>query len=279
MKQEEYQKFNKISTVEQLEKLVEFLRSDQGCPWDRKQTSRSLKPYLLEEVYELLEAIEANDPQRIRDELGDVLLHLCFQVALARQAGYFDLAEVVAAVRDKMIRRHPHVFGEAAFESHSDQLFAWEQIKKREKAGDEPGEPKPKTASVLDSLPSRLPPLLKSYRIQGRVSHYRFDWDKPEELFAKVEEELRELRRSFETEDKNAQEEELGDLLFTVVNLARQLGMHPKLALERTNSKFINRFRQLEEIIRRRGQVLGELSLEELDEIWEEVKKKERSTD
>ena len=276
---EQHRNFSEISTVEELEKLVEFLRSEQGCPWDRKQTRRSLKPYLLEEVYELLEAIEANDTQRIRNELGDVLMHLCFQISLARDAGEFDMTDVVAAIRDKMIRRHPHVFGEATFESHKDQLFAWEQIKKREKSQEVLDTPQSETGSVLDGLPGQLPPLLKSYRIQGRVSHYRFDWDKPEELFAKVEEELRELLKSFEARDQIAQEEEIGDLLFTIVNLARQLGVHPKLALDRTNSKFISRFKQLERIVHQRGQVLGELSLEELDEIWEEVKKKDVGTD
>ena len=275
---EKHRDFSRASTVEQLEKLVAFLRSDQGCPWDKKQTSRSLKPYLLEEVYELLEAIEADDPVRIRDELGDVLLHLCFQVSLAREAGKFDLAEVVAAVRDKMIRRHPHVFGEASFASHADQLFAWEQIKQQEKPAEDPEGDQPETSSVLDGLPGRLPPLLKSYRIQGRVSHYRFDWDNPQELFAKVKEELRELRKSLEDGDQDAQEEEIGDLLFTVVNLARQLGIHPKLALERTNHKFIDRFQRLERIIRGRKKVLGELTLEELDKVWEEVKKKDTGT-
>ncbi|MBN2287990.1 MAG: nucleoside triphosphate pyrophosphohydrolase [Candidatus Glassbacteria bacterium] len=270
--------FSKISTVEELEKLVEHLRSDRGCPWDRKQTARSLKPYLLEEVYELMEAIEADDPARLRDELGDVLLHLCFQVSLAREAGKLDLAGVVAAVRDKMIRRHPHVFGQAVFESHADQLFAWEQIKKREKSKGSAEAARPEEASVLDGLPGKLPPLSKSYRIQGRVSHYRFDWDNPGELFAKVEEELRELRSSLDAGDQDAQEEEVGDLLFTVVNLARLLGVHPRLALERTNSKFIHRFRQLERIVRERGLVLGELTLEELDNIWEEVKKTETGT-
>jgi len=276
---EQYQNFSEISTVEELEKLVEFLRSEQGCPWDRKQTSRSLKPYLLEEVYELLEAIEADDKPLVRNELGDVLMHLCFQISLARDAGQFVMADVVAAIRDKMIRRHPHVFGEATFENHKDQLFAWEQIKKQEKSQDVLDTRQSETGSVLDGLPGQLPPLLKSYRIQGRVSHYRFDWDKPEELFAKVEEELRELRKSLEDEDQNAQEEEIGDLLFTIVNLARQLGVHPKLALERTNSKFISRFKQLERIVQQRGQVLGELTLEELDEVWEEVKKKNLGTD
>jgi MazG family protein len=274
---EKHREFSDISTVEELIKLADFLRSEQGCPWDRKQTSRSLKPYLLEEVYELMEAIEADEQSRIRDELGDVLLHLCFQVSLARESGKFDMADVVAAIRDKMIRRHPHVFGEAKFASRADQLFAWEQIKKEEKSRDEENICNQEPTSVLDGLPGQLPPLSKSYRIQGRVSHYRFDWDKPQELFAKVEEELRELRHALDAGDQDAQEEEIGDLLFTIVNLARLLGVHPKLALERTNNKFIARFKKLEQILHQRELVLGELSLEELDKVWDEVKRGEKS--
>ncbi|MEA2063980.1 MAG: nucleoside triphosphate pyrophosphohydrolase [Gemmatimonadota bacterium] len=265
--------FSGISTVEQLAELVDHLRSDKGCPWDAKQTSRSLKPYMLEEVYELLEAIETGDPEAVRNELGDVLLHLCFQVCLGREAGTFDLADVVAAVRDKMIRRHPHVFGDATFESRKDQLFAWEQIKKQEKSGAGHGDQEDQ--SVLEGLPGNLPPLLKSYRIQGRVSHYRFDWEKPEEVFDKIEEEIAELKESIKSGDPAEIEQELGDLLFTVVNLSRLLGVHPKLALERTNSKFIRRFKHMEQLIRRRGQALGEMSLPELDEVWEEVKNSE----
>ena len=275
--QEKHQKFSDISTVEELIRLADFLRSEQGCPWDRKQTSRSLKPYLLEEVYELMEAIEADEQSRIRDELGDVLLHLCFQVSLARESGKFDMSDVVAAVRDKMIRRHPHVFGEAKFANQADQLFAWEQIKKREKSREDSDASNQEPTSVLDGLPGQLPPLSKSYRIQGRVSHYRFDWDKPQELFAKIEEEIRELRHALDSGDQDAQEDEIGDLLFTVVNLARLLGVHPKLALERTNNKFIARFQKLEQILHQKGLVLGELSLEELDQVWDEVKKDEKS--
>jgi len=270
-------KFSRITTVEELEKLVQFLRSPEGCPWDRKQSSRSLKPYFLEEVYELLEAIDGDSQVTLCEELGDVLMHLCFQVSLAREAGHFGMEDVVAAIRDKMLRRHPHVFGEATFESHKDLLFAWEQIKKGEKCPKEDIPDSAEEESVLDGLPKDLPSLLKSFRIQGRVSKYRFDWAEPLELFAKVDEELAELRRSIEKGDREATEEEIGDLLFTIVNLARLLGVHPQLALERTNRKFMRRFKELEKLIRQRGQVLGELALEELDVIWEEVKKNERA--
>ena len=263
--------FEKITTVEQLEELVGFLRSDQGCPWDRKQTARSLKPYFLEEFHELMEAIEAEDAGSLADELGDVLLHLCFQVSLAREAGKFGLEEVVARVRDKMIRRHPHVFGEARFANQKDQLFAWEQIKHNEKSEGAAAGPK----SVLDGLSAELPALLKAYRIQGRVSHYHFDWDHPEDLFGKIDEELVELRQAMQSGRSELIEEEIGDLLFTVVNLARLVQVHPQLALERTNRKFIRRFQALERTLAERGLELGRLTLEELDRIWDEVKREE----
>ena len=270
-------KFERITTVEELEQLVDFLRSPQGCSWDHEQTSRSLKPYFLEEFYELLEAIEHENPDSICEELGDVLLHICFQVSLARQAGHFELEDVVARVQDKMIRRHPHVFGDVEFTSRGDQLFAWEQIKHGEKAPEHNGtEPVP-GKSVLADLPKDLPALLRSYRLQGRVSKYHFDWSGPLEVFSKIEEELKELRTAIQKGRTEAIEEEIGDLLFSVVNLSRLLGVHPQLALERTNRKFTRRFKKLEQILRERGLCLGELSLEELDKVWDEVKNLEKS--
>ncbi|OGF99583.1 MAG: nucleoside triphosphate pyrophosphohydrolase [Candidatus Glassbacteria bacterium GWA2_58_10] len=267
--------FSAIDTVEQLTRLVDFLRSGEGCPWDREQSSRSLKPYFQEEFHELLEAIDSGRSAELREELGDVLLHLCFQVSLAREAGQFTLADVVAGVRDKMIRRHPHVFGGVEFASRQDQLFAWEQIKRDEKADNHGSEAADPQASILDGLPESLPPLLKSYRIQGRVSKYHFDWEKPDELFAKIEEELTELRSAMDSGRGEAVEEEIGDLLFTVVNLARLLKVHPQPALEGTNRKFSLRFRKLEQRLRQRGLKLGKLSLEELDQVWAEVKAEE----
>ncbi len=264
--------FGTITTVEKLVRLVDFLRSEQGCPWDRRQTSKSLQPYLLEELYELLDAIETGERSKLCDELGDVLLHLCFQVSLAREAGSFGMEEVVAAVRDKMIRRHPHVFGNEKFASREDQLFAWEQIKRREQQDN--GEPERK--SVLDSLPRALPALLRAFRIQGRVSKYHFDWDGPGELFGKLEEELGELREAMAAGGQEQIEEELGDVLFTVVNLGRQLDVHPHIALEKTNAKFIRRFKKMEKLLEQRGLELGKLTLEELDKFWDEVKSEER---
>lgn len=264
--------FEKITTTEQLVELVDYLRGPDGCPWDRRQTSRSLKPYLLEELYELLDAIEEGADGRLIDELGDVVLHLCFQVSLAGEAGKFTLEDVIAGIRDKMIRRHPHVFGDEKFASRKDQLFAWEQIKQREKQNDDADE----TESVLDGLPRSLPALLRAYRIQGRVSKYHFDWDGPGELFGKLYEEIGELKEALASGDTAAVEEEIGDLLFTVVNLSRQMEVHPHDALERTNEKFIRRFKAMEALLDERGKKLGELNLRELDEFWDEVKEAER---
>lgn len=274
LNRERHEEFNRAITAEELLELVTFLRSPEGCPWDREQSPRSLAPYFLEEAYELVEAIESGDSSKLRDELGDVLLHLLFQVSLAREAGRFDLPAVVAAIRDKMLRRHPHVFGEAEFADRRDQLFAWEQIKHREKQAR--GQAGQEQDSVLSGLPGALPALLKAYRIQGRVSRYHFDWDSPREMFAKLEEELAELRAALEQGDPAGMEEELGDLLFSVVNLARLLEVHPQQALERSNRKFVRRFQELERRVRARGDKLGELTLAELDLIWDQVKRDER---
>ena len=268
--------FENISTVEELIKLVDFLRSREGCAWDHEQTSRSLKPYFLEEFYELLEAIEHENHGSICEELGDVLLHICFQISIASQSGHFGMKEVIARVRDKMIRRHPHVFGNTEFSSREDQLFAWEQIKRNEKTAMHNGTEPVQAKSVLDGLPKDLPALLRSYRIQGRVSKYHFDWSDPAEVFDKLEEELNELRGAIMEGGTEAVEEEIGDLLFSAVNLARLLKIHPQLALERTNRKFTRRFKEMEKILKERGQVLGKLTLKELDEVWDEVKKEER---
>lgn len=266
--------FSKITTVEELKQLVAHLRSPGGCPWDAEQTSRSLKPYLLEEVHELLDAVENGNPEALREELGDVLMHVCFQISLAEESGGFGIPEIVAGIRDKMIRRHPHVFGGVEFASREDQLFAWEQIKKKEK--EENGAARAESNSVLDGLPRELPPLLKSFRIQGRVSKYRFDWESPLELFDKLEEEIAELREALGRNDRVDVEEEIGDLLFTVVNLSRLLQVHPELALGRANDKFIRRFKVLENKLAERGLELGALTLEELDRVWDEVKQEEK---
>ncbi|HEX2095377.1 MAG TPA: nucleoside triphosphate pyrophosphohydrolase [Longimicrobiaceae bacterium] len=241
--------------------LVEFLRA--RCPWDAAQTPVSLQPFLLEEAHEVVEAIASGDDAVLRDELGDLLLNFAFQVVLAEERGAFGREEVVAALEQKMHRRHPHLYGGGEAEP-------WEALKARERAagGEEPG--------VLDGLSSGTDPLLRAYRIQERVAGVGFDWDEPRGAFEKVREEVEEVGEELGAADPVGLEEEMGDLLFAVVNLARLAGVHPTSALARANVKFARRFTGVERLARGRGLKLGQASLSELDELWEEVKREER---
>jgi MazG family protein len=234
--------------------LVAFLR--QNCPWDAAQTAPSLIPYLLEETHEVVDAIRAEDSGSLEGELGDLLLNLAFQVIVGEEAQSFTRESVVARMEDKMRRRHPHLFGLGAKES-------WEVIKARERQG---------TERVLDGLAKGLDPLLKAHRIQERVSGVGFDWSDAGGAWSKVAEELEEVREALETGDGDAVEEELGDLLFAVVNLTRLAGAHPDAVLDRANRKFHQRFDALEDLARERGIDLQEATLEVLDGLWEELK-------
>lgn len=233
--------------------LVRFLR--EHCPWDEAQTPESLLPHLVEESREVVDAVRAGDEHTLEGELGDLLLNVAFQIVLAEERGAFDAGAVADRLERKMKRRHPHLFGLGERE-------AWEAIKARER-GD---------AGVLDGLASGLEPLLRAHRIQERVSGVGFDWSEPRGAWEKVAEELQEVREALEEEDAAALEEELGDLLFAVVNLSRLAGAHAAVVLDAANRKFGARFRRLEELARERGMRLGEASLEELDELWEELK-------
>ena len=240
--------------------LVEELRRE--CPWDRAQTARSLVPHLLEEGSETAEAILHGTPDELRDELGDLLLNLAFQVVVAEEEGHFQRESVVRAIEEKMWRRHPHIFGGGEKES-------WESIKARERAESQ-GE-----AGTLDGLPRGLPALLRAHRIQERVSGVGFDWSDVRGALEKSSEELEEVRRALDEGDPLRVEEELGDLLFAVVNVSRLAGIHATLALERANAKFARRFRRVEELAKERGLVLTEAGLEALDGLWEETKAEE----
>ena len=242
--------------------LVEFLRA--RCPWDAAQTSLSLQPYLLEEAHEAAAAIAADDPAALRDELGDLLLNVAFQVVVAEEAGRFGRAEVVAALEQKMRRRHPHLWGDGP-------AVPWAEVKARERA-EHPG-----GGSVLDSLPAGVDPLLRAFRLQARVAELGFDWDDWRGAWDKVREETEEVRHELEAGDADALEDELGDLMFAVVNLVRLGGAHPTSALSRANEKFARRFRALEGIAGERGVVFGRATLEELDLLWDEVKRRERA--
>jgi len=232
--------------------LVRFLR--QRCPWDAAQTPLTLVPYLLEEAHEVADAVTAEDDGALAGELGDLLLNLAFQIVLAEERGAFDAEAVVSQLEAKMRRRHPHIYGGEA--------EPWEALKARER-GDRP---------VLEGLSPRLDPLSRAHRIQERVSSVGFDWADARGAFEKVAEELEEVREALEGAEPGALEEELGDLLFAVVNLTRLAGVHAMNALQRANQKFTARFEALERLARERGIVLGSASLEELDALWEEIK-------
>jgi MazG family protein len=238
--------------------LVRFLRAN--CPWDAAQTPRSLLPYLLEEAHEVADTIADEADAELPGELGDLLLNVAFQVVLAEERGAFTAGDVVAALEAKMRRRHPNLYGDGPAE-------AWESLKARERAGD--------AASLLDGLARGLDPLSRAHRLQERVSTVGFDWADWRGAFEKVAEEVEEVREALEAEPSPALEEELGDLLFAVVNLTRLAGSHALRALQSANTKFTKRFDALERLARQRGVELGQASLEELDAIWDEVKEGE----
>ena len=260
----------KLAAFGRLLDVMDELR--EKCPWDRKQTNESLRPNTIEETYELADAIIKNDKQDICKELGDVLLHIVFYAKIGSETGDFDIADVCNKLCDKLIYRHPHVFGPEAEriekgEITVDQVLKnWEQLKVSEKGGNK---------RVLSGVPDALPSLIKAYRIQDKARGVGFDWDKREQVWDKVREELGELEAELNREDKEKSTQELGDFIFSVINAARLYKLNPDTALELTNRKFIRRFTYLEEHSIRIGKPLTEMSLEEMDKIWNEAKKQE----
>lgn len=251
--------FEQLRPFDQLVAIMAELRSEHGCPWDKEQTHLTLTRYMEEEAYEAVEAIEALDFERMREELGDVMLQIVFHAQLAREQGRFDADGVCRAINEKMIRRHPHVFGEAgALETSSEVLQRWEQIKLAEKGAS-------KRESLMDGIPKALSALLQSERVQGRAAEVGFDWPDLESALAKVSEELEEVR----TASPEQAEEEIGDLLFATVCAARKLGVNPETALRRTLRKFTDRFRQMEE----QGPLKG-LSREEMLRRWRNAERR-----
>jgi len=238
--------------------VLDRLRSPDGCPWDREQTSRSLIPYLLEETYEVIESIEGEDHRALMEELGDLLLHVLFQGAIAEEEGWFTLEECVAALTRKLVDRHPHVFGDAKAEGAFHAKQNWEAAKQQGKG----------RGSRMDGVPRHLPALTRARRIQEKAAHVGFDWNTVEPVWDKVQEELDELRSAQQADDVDALEEELGDLLFSLVNLGRFLGVSAEEALRRTIAKFEYRFRNIEKELRKRGRTPEDATLEEMDEIW-----------
>ena len=243
--------------------VVERLRSEDGCPWDRQQTPQSLLPYLLEETYEVMESITADDAGALKEELGDLLLHIVFQGCLAKEAGRFTLGDSLNAVNDKLVRRHPHVFGDQRVEDTEDVRRRWEAAKQREKG----------RASLLDGVPRTLPALNRARRMQEKAASVGFDWPQVAGVWAKVMEEIQELQTACAAEDAAAMQEEFGDVLFSLVNLGRFLQLSGEDALRQATNKFEQRFRGIEQELARRGRTIEEATLEEMDGIWNRLRR------
>jgi XTP/dITP diphosphohydrolase len=253
--------------IEAFGRLVDVLdRLRKECPWDRKQTNESLRPNTIEETFELADALLKNDKENICEELGDVLMHMIFYSKIGEEKEDFDIADVCNREADKLIFRHPHIYGDSTAETSDDVLKNWEQIKLKENGGKK---------RVLSGVPDSLPSLIKAYRVQDKARNVGFDWADRKDVWKKVHEELNELEAELEREDKDRSTRELGDFLFSVINAARLYKLNPDNALEYTNQKFIRRFNYIEEHSIRAGKPLTEMSLEEMDKLWEEAKSKE----
>ena len=235
------------------------------CPWDRKQTNESLRTNTIEETYELCDAIMKQDDENIKKELGDLLLHVVFYAKIGEEKEAFDIKKVCDALCDKLIYRHPHVFGEAQAETALKVEQSWEQLKLKEKGGNK---------TVLEGVPSSLPSVVKAHRIQDKARNVGFDWEQREQVWDKVQEEFNELKTEIDRMDPDKMEGEFGDLFFSLINAARLYKINPDNALERTNQKFIRRFNYLEAHTIQQGKSLKEMSLEEMDQIWNEAKSK-----
>ena len=250
---------------EELVKIVSELRAPDGCPWDREQTNQSLLPYFIEEAYELIESVDEKNWENVKEELGDLLLHVVFQGSIAEQDGKFQLVESLLTVNEKLIRRHPHVFGDAQADEAFHAKQNWEAAKHKEKGRD----------SRLDGVPKNLPALVRAQRLQQKASYAGFDWDKVEQVWEKIHEEILELKEAQLSNNKKHIEEEIGDVIFAVVNLARFLDISAENSLRKTNKKFINRFKKVEERIKEQGKEIDDATLEEMDSIWNEAKRNE----
>lgn len=239
------------------------LRGPKGCPWDREQTMSTLRPFILEEAYELVDAIRKAEMDAIEEELGDVLLEVVFVTQIAEEQGFFTMAEVARGIRDKLVRRHPHVFGESRAEGSDEALARWEAIKAEEK---------PDSSSVLEDIPASLPALAKASKISKRAASQGFDWKTRDDVLKKVHEELEELAIAHASGSSESVHEEMGDLLFAMVNLARHSGVDAELALSDASEKFTARFRHIERRLAQDGRQLQAVTMEELEALWQEAK-------
>lgn len=250
-----------LKSIERLLLIMDDLRAQ--CPWDKKQTMETLRTLTIEETYELADAIIDDDMEEVKKELGDLLLHIAFYSKIGDEKGLFNIGEVAEAISDKLVDRHPHIYGDVTVADEAEVKRNWEKLKLKEGK-----------KSVLEGVPRSLPALVKAQRIQEKAAGIGFDWEQPEQVFDKVREELQEFSEEVTNRDQDRMESEFGDILFALINYARFLKINPENALERTNKKFIYRFQYLEERAREEGKSLSDMTLEEMDVYWEEAKRK-----
>lgn len=257
---------NRASQLKAFERLLDIMDElREKCPWDRKQTLQSLKHLTIEEVYELNDAISHSNNEEVKKELGDLLLHIVFYAKIGSETALFDIESICDGISEKLIHRHPHIYGDVVADSEQAVKENWEKLKLKEG-----------NKSVLGGVPSSLPAIVKAFRIQDKVKGVGFDWDNKEDVWKKVEEELQEFKEEVALGNKEAQEQEFGDVLFALINYARFVDINPEEALNKTNNKFIHRFTAMEQLIQRDGKILGDLILDELDVYWNKVKKLEK---
>jgi tetrapyrrole methylase family protein/MazG family protein len=256
-------------SFDELVALMTTLRGPNGCPWDRKQTLESLKPFIVEEAYEVVDAIDRGERAALREELGDFLLQVVFVAEITREEGSFDIYDVVTAIHDKLVHRHPHVFGDVEAKDAEQVLVNWEKLKNEER--------KAENKSVLAGVPQSLPALLKASRLTEKAARVGFDWRRAEDVFAKIDEEIGELHEAIDEKDQKKIHDEIGDLLFSIANIARKLDVNAEEALQSANRKFMRRFESMESAVRSRGHNLDQLTLEQMDALWDEAKAAERS--
>jgi len=261
---------NKPPPIEHLLDIMRRLRSPGGCPWDHKQTHESLKKNLIEEAYEVIDAIEGKDPKALREELGDLLLQVVFHAQIAEEAGEYTFHDVAQSIADKLVRRHPHVFGDTQVADADEVLRNWEAIKRTEKGA--------APRSVIEGVPRHLPARHKAQRVQARVARVGFDWSEQEAVLDKIEEEVREIRKAMRSETPERVRAEIGDLLFATVNLSRFLGHDAEETLDQTIARFSRRFRHVEDRVHALGRNVSDCALAELEAFWVEAKQAEKAT-
>src|SRR5699024_8502845 len=254
-------------TFARLKEIIATLRSPEGCPWDRKQTHESLREYAIEEVYELIDAIDEQDDEGIVEELGDVLLQVMLHSQIGEDDGYFTIYDVIKAISDKMIHRHPHVFADTTADTVDQVYKKWDLIKQEEK-----GEQR---KLILDGVPKSLSSLARAYKLQKKAAKVGFDWTDVNDIWAKLNEEIQEVNEAIQVENRDEIEKELGDILFVLANLSRYYKINPEVALNRTNQKFIYRFSYMEQQLREQGEAIDQATLEEMDYYWDQAKRRE----